>query len=99
VIDAGHYFAFLGVSLLVICTPGQGTALTIRNTLLMAGARSVVRGASNAKAKRELGWMPEHSSWRRGFLSAEDVLVSSSGSSTRRKLGSAPARDPKDSSR
>ena len=26
--------AFLGVSLLVICTPGQDTALTIRNTLL-----------------------------------------------------------------
>src|SRR5207302_5479904 len=28
------YVAFLGVSLLVICTPGQDTALTIRNTLL-----------------------------------------------------------------
>lgn len=28
------YIAFLGVSLLVICTPGQDTALTIRNTLL-----------------------------------------------------------------
>jgi threonine/homoserine/homoserine lactone efflux protein len=31
------YLAFLGVSLLVICTPGQDTALTIRNTL--AGGR------------------------------------------------------------
>lgn len=30
----GSYLAFLGVSLLVICTPGQDTALTIRNTLL-----------------------------------------------------------------
>jgi threonine/homoserine/homoserine lactone efflux protein len=30
----GAYLAFLGVSLLVICTPGQDTALTIRNTLL-----------------------------------------------------------------
>lgn len=30
----GQYLAFLGVSLLVICTPGQDTALTIRNTLL-----------------------------------------------------------------
>src|SRR5438105_10583879 len=29
-----QYLAFLGVSLLVICTPGQDTALTIRNTLL-----------------------------------------------------------------
>jgi nucleoside-diphosphate-sugar epimerase len=26
-----------------------------------------VRGASNAKAKRELGWEPEHPSWRDGF--------------------------------
>jgi threonine/homoserine/homoserine lactone efflux protein len=29
-----HYLACLGVSLLVICTPGQDTALTIRNTLV-----------------------------------------------------------------
>jgi threonine/homoserine/homoserine lactone efflux protein len=29
-----QYLAFLGVSLLVICTPGQDTALTIRNALL-----------------------------------------------------------------
>ena len=26
-----------------------------------------VRGASNAKAKRELGWQPRHPSWREGF--------------------------------
>lgn len=26
-----------------------------------------VRGASNAKAKRELGWRPDHPSWRQGF--------------------------------
>lgn len=26
-----------------------------------------VRGASNAKAKRELGWEPQHHSWRQGF--------------------------------
>jgi nucleoside-diphosphate-sugar epimerase len=26
-----------------------------------------VRGASNAKAKRELGWRPAHASWRDGF--------------------------------
>jgi threonine/homoserine/homoserine lactone efflux protein len=38
VIGLGTYLAFLGVSLLVICTPGQDTALTIRNTL--AGGRS-----------------------------------------------------------
>jgi nucleoside-diphosphate-sugar epimerase len=26
-----------------------------------------IRGASNAKAKRELGWQPTHPSWREGF--------------------------------
>ena len=30
----GELFAFVGVSLLVIVTPGQDTALTVRNTLL-----------------------------------------------------------------
>jgi hypothetical protein len=25
------------------------------------------RGASNAKAKRELGWTPRYTSWRTGF--------------------------------
>ncbi len=39
---------------------------------LFAGEAGVVmmneiRGASNAKAKRELGWQPEHASWRGGF--------------------------------
>ncbi|MGV1049668.1 MAG: NAD-dependent epimerase/dehydratase family protein [Solirubrobacterales bacterium] len=29
-----------------------------------------VRGASNAKAKRELGWQPTHPSWRRGLAEA-----------------------------
>jgi nucleoside-diphosphate-sugar epimerase len=29
-----------------------------------------VRGASNAKAKRELGWQPAHPSWRQGFAEA-----------------------------
>jgi nucleoside-diphosphate-sugar epimerase len=29
-----------------------------------------VRGASNEKAKRELGWQPAHSSWREGFREA-----------------------------
>ncbi|TMD16814.1 MAG: LysE family translocator [Chloroflexi bacterium] len=40
----GPYLAFLGVSLLVICTPGQDTALTIRNTLV-GGRRSGVATA------------------------------------------------------
>jgi nucleoside-diphosphate-sugar epimerase len=29
-----------------------------------------LRGASNAKAKRELGWRPAHPSWRQGFEAA-----------------------------
>jgi threonine/homoserine/homoserine lactone efflux protein len=36
-----HFWAFLGVSAIVIATPGQDTALTIRNTLL-GGRRSGV---------------------------------------------------------
>ena len=39
---------------------------------LVAGEAAVVlgteaRGASNAKAKRELGWQPRHPTWREGF--------------------------------
>jgi nucleoside-diphosphate-sugar epimerase len=39
---------------------------------LFAGEAGVVmmteaRGASNAKAKRELAWRPAHPSWRQGF--------------------------------
>jgi nucleoside-diphosphate-sugar epimerase len=42
---------------------------------LFAGEAGVVlmtevRGASNAKAKRELGWRPAHPSWREGFAAA-----------------------------
>src|SRR6266496_10767 len=29
-----------------------------------------IRGASNAKAKRELAWYPAHPSWRQGFVAA-----------------------------
>ena len=42
---------------------------------LLAGEAGVVmmtdsRGASNAKAKRELAWRPTHPSWRQGFAAA-----------------------------
>jgi nucleoside-diphosphate-sugar epimerase len=42
---------------------------------LFAGETGVMmmtetRGASNAKAKRELGWRPAHPSWRQGFAAA-----------------------------
>ena len=34
------------------------------------GAATGMRGASNAKIKRELGWQPSHPSWRQGFREA-----------------------------
>jgi nucleoside-diphosphate-sugar epimerase len=34
---------------------------------VVAEAALQLRGASNAKAKRELGWEPDHPSWRQGF--------------------------------
>ncbi len=36
----------------------------------VAARISVGRGASNAKARRELGWEPRHRSWRQGFREA-----------------------------
>ena len=46
---------------------------------LFAGEVGVVmmtqlRGASNAKAKRELGWTLLHPSWRQGFVDAYGAL-------------------------
>jgi len=48
-IGLGSYLAFVGVSLLVICTPGQDTALTIRNTMA-AGRRAGVATALGVAA-------------------------------------------------
>jgi nucleoside-diphosphate-sugar epimerase len=46
---------------------------------LLAGEAAVVmgtdaRGASNAKAKRELGWTPRYPSWRQGFPAAYSAI-------------------------
>ena len=46
---------------------------------LFAGEAAVVmgtdaRGASNAKAKRELGWTPRYPSWRQGFTAVYSAL-------------------------
>lgn len=58
--------------------------------LLMGGdgvrMMSEARGASNAKAKRELGWALQYPSWRQGFVAA----YASSGRLQRNKVG--PAR-------
>jgi 2-alkyl-3-oxoalkanoate reductase len=48
---------------------------------LIAGKAAVVmgtqvRGASNAKAKRELGWTPRYRSWREGFPAVYSALRS-----------------------
>jgi nucleoside-diphosphate-sugar epimerase len=47
---------------------------------LVAGDAAVMmgteaRGASNAKARRELGWAPRHASWREGFAAAYAPVV------------------------
>ena len=42
------------------------------------------RGASNAKAKRELGWTPRHPSWRTGFAEAYLAVTAADRSSARR---------------
>jgi 2-alkyl-3-oxoalkanoate reductase len=43
---------------------------------VMIGTES--RGASNAKAKRELGWLPRYPSWREGFVAAYGDLAARS---------------------
>ena len=53
-IGLGSYLAFLGVSLLVICTPGQDTALTIRNTL--AGGRAAGVATAVGVAAGQATW-------------------------------------------
>ena len=36
----------------------------------LASTAITMRGASNAKARRELGWQPSHPGWRQGFAAA-----------------------------
>jgi 2-alkyl-3-oxoalkanoate reductase len=36
----------------------------------VVGMATALRGAANAKAKRELGWQPAHQTWREGFRTA-----------------------------
>jgi 2-alkyl-3-oxoalkanoate reductase len=52
-----------------------------------------IRGSSNAKAKRELGWQPEHTSWRGGFAS-RDERSSHEGIRSRRDRRSRQATRP-----
>ena len=52
-----------------------GDAVTVMST--------EARGASNAKAKRELGWTPRYPTWRTGFLAAYSVTPRSTGPDAR----------------
>jgi nucleoside-diphosphate-sugar epimerase len=56
---------------------GAGEPMRVRRAVALesAGEAAVMmmtemRGASNAKAKRELAWRPAHASWRQGFAAA-----------------------------
>jgi nucleoside-diphosphate-sugar epimerase len=60
---------------------------------LAAGESGVVlmteiRGASNAKAKRELGWTPRHPSWRRGFVDSYSRARTSASTPTASSMSS-----------
>jgi nucleoside-diphosphate-sugar epimerase len=61
---------------------------------LFAGETAVVmgtesRGASNAKAKRELGWTPRYPSWREGFPATYSVVAVADGNTAIPSLGRA----------
>ncbi len=50
--------------------PGPGLAGAAGRRQGGRDVRHELRGASNAKAKRELGWQPRYPSWRQGFREA-----------------------------
>ncbi len=65
---------------------------------LFAGQAAVVmgtqaRGASNAKAKRELGWTPRYPSWRLGFPMTYPAVAVADGHAPDRGTGATRARD------
>lgn len=62
--------AFLAVSVLVICTPGQDTALTVRNTLV--GGRGAGIWTSAGVAGGQLVWAVAAASGVAGLLSASE---------------------------
>jgi threonine/homoserine/homoserine lactone efflux protein len=65
-----QYLAFLGVSLLVICTPGQDTALTISNTLL---------GGRRGGAATALGVSAGQATWTVATSAGLAVILMASG--------------------
>jgi nucleoside-diphosphate-sugar epimerase len=64
---------------------------------LVAGPAAVVmattaRGASNARARRELGWTPRYPSWRTGFPATYTAMAVADGPAADRAAGPAQAR-------
>jgi 2-alkyl-3-oxoalkanoate reductase len=57
--------------------PGWLARLFAGEAVVMMGTES--RGASNAKAKRELGWEPRYPSWRQGFVAAYAATATPDG--------------------
>ncbi len=68
----GSYLAFLGVSLLVICTPGQDTALAIRNTLL--GGRAAGLATAFGVSTGQAAWTAATSAGLAVVLMASEPL-------------------------
>jgi 2-alkyl-3-oxoalkanoate reductase len=65
---------------------------------LFAGQAAVVigtemRGASNAKAKHELGWTPRYPSWRLGFPLTYSAIAVADGQASDAGTGASRARD------
>jgi nucleoside-diphosphate-sugar epimerase len=65
---------------------------------VVAGPAAVVmgtqaRGASNAKAKRELGWTPRYPSWRLGFPATYSAVAVADGPAPDRRGGPTRMRD------
>jgi nucleoside-diphosphate-sugar epimerase len=61
--------------------------LVAGEVVVMMGTES--RGASNAKAKRELGWEPRYASWREGFTAAYASNTPTDGRRSRPAAGTA----------
>jgi nucleoside-diphosphate-sugar epimerase len=66
----------------------QPRHMPVRLARLLAGEFVVMlsteaRGASNAKAKRELGWEPHYPTWRKGFPAVYSALAVADGRAAR----------------
>ena len=49
---------------------------------IAVGMMTEMRGSSNAKAKRELGWRPRYPSWRQGFVAPAEAPAAAARAAT-----------------